>query len=289
MDLKRKYLLAGALWGLIVGYGAVAIATGLGVAFLFMVVYGEGRWGESTDVVLYTLGLAGLAAAVTMCMGVGHVLGRRAAALTDPEERSAEHRRANILLGTAVLALLVGAYQLRAQNVAMVDRQSRLEQLLESRHVVSDLLVSHRGDDKGLDVAVSARGTRAGAYSLELLVRDGRGRVLHSQREQLDAPGHEIHHRIPVEYPDLLRRIVERDHQGEDRGRHRELLVIVARLVPTLDRRELRGLPRHAAANYLAPDSPFHSERGVDFPFEFEFEDGSYRVLVRDELRLVRP
>lgn len=289
MDLKRKYLLAGALWGLIIGYGAVAIATGLGVAFLFMLVYGEGRWGESTDLVLYGLGLAGLVASMAICTGVGYLQGRKASTVTDAAEHDAEHRRANILLGAAILAMLMGAYQLRMQNVAMVNRQTHLEQLLESRHVVSDVHVSHRSDDKGFDVAVSARGARAGAYSLEVLVRDRHGRMLHSQRQQIDAPGHEVYRQIPIDYADLLRRIVARDHAGQERGEHRDLFALVVRLVPTLDRRELRTLPRHAAANYLAPDSPFYSERGVDFPLEFQFEGGAYRVVVRDELRPVRP
>jgi hypothetical protein len=289
MDLKRKYLLAGVLWGLVVGYGAVAIATGVGVAFLFMLVYGEGHWGESTDLVLYGLGLAGLVASMAICTGVGYLQGRKASAVTDAAERNAEHRRANILLGTALLAVLMGAYQLRAQNLAMVNRQAHLEQLLESRHVVSDVHASHRSDDKGFDVAVSASGARAGAYSLEVLVRDRHGRMLHSQRHQIDAPGHEIYRQIPVEYADLLRRIVERDHAGQERGEHRDLLTLVVRLVPTLDRRELRTLPRHAAANHLAPDSPFYSERGADFPLEFKFESGVYWVVVRDELHRVRP
>ncbi len=281
MDLKRKYLLVGALWGLIVGYGAIAIATGLGVAFLFLAVYGEGPWGENTDVVLYGLALLGLVASMVTCTGIGYLHGRRVAVLTEASERGLEHRRANILIGTAILATLLGAYQLRAQNVSMVNRQAHLEQLLESRHVVSDLGAIHRSDDRGFDLALTVRGERAGAYSLELLVRDGRGRMLHGQRHAIEVPDHDIYRVFPVDYADMLRRIVERDHPGRDRVYHRDVLIIRARLVPTLDRRELRALPRHAAANYLAPDSPFYSERHVDYPLEFHFEDGVYRVVVR--------
>jgi len=286
MELKRKYVLVGALWGVIVGYGAIAIATGLGVAFLFTLVYREGPWGENTGALLYGLGVAGFLGSVVLCTGMGYFFGRRAQRASGPEQAT-EHRRANVLLGTGLLAVLLGAYQLNAQNTATINRQGNLDRLIESRQIVSDLHAAHRGDGHGLDVAMSTRGERAGPYVVEVTVRDGRGRMLHSERHEIELPGHEGYRVFPVDYPDLLRRALERDHSGQETVHHRDLLTIAARLVPVLDRRELRGLPRHAASNYLAPDSPFFSRRETQYPIEFRFERGQYWVVVRGELQRV--
>ncbi len=286
MELKRKYVLVGAFWGVIVGYGAIAIVTGLGVAFLFTLVYGEGTWGESTGALLYGLGVTGFLGSVVLCTGVGYFFGLRAQRMPGPEQ-AAEHRRANILLGTGVLAVLMGAYQLNAQNTATINRQANLEQLIESRQAVADLHAAHRGDGRGLEVMMSTRGERAGPYVVEVTVRDGRGRMLHAGRHEIDLPEHEASRTFPVDYPDLLRRTLERDHPGQEAVHHRDVLTISARLVPVLDRRELRGLPRHAASNYLAPDSPFFSVRETRYPIEFHFERGQYWVVVRGELQRV--
>jgi hypothetical protein len=288
MDLAKKYLLAGLLWGILIGYGAVAIATGLGVAALYFLVYGDGPWGESTGALLYGLAIAGFFGAIVICGGVGYLFGRRMEAVMDAGEQALEHRRALILIGAAVAAAFAGGYQLYAQNAAMTVRQDYLEQLLESRQGVADVRARHRRDGEGIDIAVTTRGARAGTHSLELQVQDAQGRLLEHQRHDLELPDREAYRVYTVAYADLLPRVVPRENRDQDALDHREVLSVIARLVPVLEPRELRTLPRHAAANYLAPDSPFYSEGGVEHPVEFRFEGGRYWVAVEGELQPVR-
>ncbi|OOG25658.1 hypothetical protein B1C78_06005 [Thioalkalivibrio denitrificans] len=284
MDLVRKYLLVGLLWGIILGYGAVAIATGLGVTVLFLIVYGEGPWGEGTGTLLYGLAIAGFTAAVLICSTVGYLFGRRMQSLSlEASELAIEHRRAHILIATAIVAAFLGAYQLYAQHTALTVRQGYLEQMLDARQTVADVRATHRRDGRGIDIALITRGERAGMHALELLVRDSEDRLLERQRHELELPDREAYRVLTVDYADLIRAVVEREYRGQEPVVHRGTLSVIARLAPLLEPQELRTLPRHAATHYLAPDSPFYSERRFDYPIEFRFEEGRHWVVVEGE------
>jgi hypothetical protein len=259
MNLTRKYSLVGAMWGVILGYGAVAIATGLGVALLWL-LYRDGPWGDNTATILYSLGLFALVGSIVFCTVAGYTYGRRAAGLANAEQAS-EHRRAHVLIGSALLAAVLGGYTLHAQNSALMYRQAWLDQLLAQRHVISALQVRERADYQGLDVSVDARGEREGRYMLELQILDGSGNAVHEQREAVDAPAHDLHRIVSVEYSDVLQRGLEHGGRGQAAVAQRDMLTVLVRLTPILDRRELRGLPDHIAMHYQSPESEFHSER----------------------------
>lgn len=279
MNLRQKYLLVGVLWGVVIGFGSVAILTGLGVAFLFTLVYGDGPWAENTDRLLYTLALLGFVATILICAGAGYFLGRRLEQSATPSEYMLEQRRANMLAGAAVLVAVMGGYQLYAQHTALLKRQGYLEQLLDARHEISTLRIVPRADDRGLDLMLYVRGRRTGRYSLDLRVHDRAGRILFRQEYEIELPGHDLYRTFPLEYREPLPSLVEPNDGGQAVVRHGDTLMFEARLVPLLERRELHTLPHHSAANYLAADSPFHSRGQVKYPVRFELEEGRYRIF----------
>jgi hypothetical protein len=290
MNLVRKYTLVGAIWGLVIGYGAVAVATGLGVAFLWTLVYGDGRWADNTTTVLYGLALLALVGTLLLCTALGHAYGKWAERQPDAVRRG-EHRRAHLLLAAALVSSVLGGYQLYAQNTALAKRQAWLDELLVQRHVIAGMGVTERADHGALELRIDARGQRAGQYLLAVMVRDGQGRPVHQHRESLDAPGHEISRTVSIPYATVLQRVREFSARASTAAAAggRETLTIVARLTPVLDRRELRGLPRHAAMNYQAPDSPFHSEQQLVRELEYQVDGSDYWIASHGQWhRIVR-
>lgn len=278
MNLVRKYTLVGATWGLVIGYGAVAVATGLGVAFLWALVYGDGPWADNTSTVLYGLALLALLGTILFCAALGYAYGKWAER-QPMEERQGEHRRAVLLIAAAVVTAALGGYQLYAQNAALAKRQVWLDQLLAQRHVLADLRVSERPGHDALEVGIDARGQRAGRYVLAVTLHDARGRRVYEHGEALDAPAHEISHGVAIPYAAVLEGVSGPSARGRvPFNDGQAALMITVRLTPVLDRRELRVLPRHAAMNYQAPDSPFHSERQVSHVLEYHVEGNEYWV-----------
>jgi hypothetical protein len=279
MELSKKYAVVGALWGVIVGYGAVAVATGTGVAFLWLFIYGDGAWAENTMPLLYVVGGLAFALSVTACGAVGYYIGRLIETRAGASEQAAEHRRAHLAVGMAVVVMAVAAYQLNAQQTALENRQAWLDRTLEERHTVTGLQVYQRGDHRGLEVAVSTRGQREGTYVLELAVTDAVGRALFADRQEVQIHTNETRRLIFIDYPTLAQGLQERgpgarpvSHDGE--------LTFTARLTPVLNRRELRVLPEHAARNYQAYDSPFPSERTFTQPLVLQADGSEYWVEV---------
>jgi hypothetical protein len=290
MNLVRKYTLVGAIWGLVIGYGAVAVATGLGVAFLWTLVYGDGPWADNTTTVLYGLALVALVGTLLLCTALGHAYGKWADRQPDAARRG-EHRRAHLLLAAALVSSVLGGYQLYAQNTALAKRQAWLDELLVQRHVIDGMRVAERTDHGALELTIDTRGQRAGQYLLAVMVHDGQGRLLHQHRETLEAPGHEISRTIEIRYATVLQRVREFSARtsGSAAAGGRERLTIVARLTPVLERRELRALPRHAAMNYQAPDSPFHSEQQRVHQLEYQVEGSDYWIALHGQWhRIVR-
>lgn len=259
MSLTAKYALAGLLWGLILGYGMVAVTTGLGVAVLFTFVYGDGPWGEGAGGMLYGLAALGWTGSAVFCAGVGYVHGWRAQRTHQGRELQDEHRRAHLVAAAALLTAVLGGYQLYAYNAALTLRQDYLEGVLQARHEIRSLDVVGGGDARGLDVVISARGRREGRYVLEVSVSDERGRTLYTVHNELDAGAHDIHERVHVAYAAIVSAGAAGEGVGGGEGTSRLQLTLTARLTPLLAPRELRILPRHVAERYRAEDSPFHS------------------------------
>lgn len=278
MNLIRKYVLVGAVWGLALGYGAVAIATGLGVAFLWALVYGDGPWADNTSSVLYGLALLALAGSVVFCMALGYAYGKWAER-QPVEERRAEHRRAHLLIAAALVSAVLGGYQLYAQNAALVKRQAWLEDLLARRHELIDLRVSERSDHGVFAVTIEGRGARAGQYVLSVTLHDALVRQVYAHHEGLELPAHTVDRVVEIPYALVLERLNELGARGGVPSRRGSAtLTITARLTPVLDPRELRVLPRHVAMNYQAPDSPFHSERQVSRAIEYQVDGRDYWI-----------
>lgn len=290
MSLTTKYALAGLLWGLVLGYGVVAITTGLGVAVLFTLVYDKGPWGEGAGGVLYGLAALGWVGSAVFCAGVGYVHGwrvQRQGARGDGSSMRDEHRRAHLVAAAAVLTALLGGYQLYARNAALTLRQEYLEELLRERHAVRTMAVLERRDGFGLDVVVDASGRREGRYRLEVFVQDERGRTLHVVRTEFDAGTREIHERVPVPYEAIMP-MQDGDSPAGDvgDGARRLPLVLTVRLTPLLGTGELRVLPGHVARNYMAEDSPFHSIRQANHVLLWRAAGARRWIVGRDgELR----
>ncbi|HRP94769.1 MAG TPA: hypothetical protein PL143_00825 [Rhodocyclaceae bacterium] len=288
MKLIRKYVLVGAVWGLVLGYGAVAIATGLGVAFLWALVYGDGPWADNTSSLLYGLALLALVGTVLFCMAVGYTYGKWAERQA-VEERRAEHRRAHLLIAAALASAVLGGYQLHAQNAALVKRQAWLEELLVRRHELTDLRVSERPDHTAWAVAIEGRGTRAGQYVLSVTLHDALVRQVYEHREGFELPAHAIDRVVEIPYARVLERLDEFSARGGAAALGGSAtLTITARLTPVLTPRELRVLPRHVAINYQAPDSPFHSERQVSRAIEYRVDGRDYWIASQGQWHRVR-
>lgn len=291
MSLTTKYALVGLLWGLVLGFGAVVVTTGLGVAVLFTLVYGSGPWGDGTGSVLYGLAVLGWGGSAVFCTALGYVYGRRAQLAGAGGDLDGEHRRAHLLAAAAVLTALVGGYQLYARNAALTMRQDYLDEALQAIHRIDSVAVTESRDGRGLDIVVSADGRRAGRYALEVSLRDERGRTLQVVRDELDAGAYEIHHRVYVAYA----LIVPAGGLGGEGGgggalTRRLALTLSARLTPQLTPRELRTLPNHAARHYQADDSPFHSTFQVTHAVQWLAEGGRRWVVGRDgEMRELIP
>lgn len=259
MSLATKYALTGLLWGLVLGYGVVAITTGLGVAVLFTVVYGDGPWGDGVGDLLYGLAALGWIGSAVFCTGLGYVHGWRMQRMLKEDELRDEHHRAFLFAAAAVLAAVLGGYQLYANNSALTLRQNYLDEALQARYEIRSLQIVEDKNAQGLDVTVNAYGRRKGQYALELSVSDERGRMLYDTRNKLDVGLQEVHERIHIAYSTVMPVEVASEDAGDGVGLRRLQLTLVARLTPLLTQRELRTLPRHAAENYQAKDSPFHS------------------------------
>jgi hypothetical protein len=286
MDLGKKYALVGAFWGVVVGYGAIAVVTGLGVAFLWLFIYGDSSWPENTLPLLYAVGAVTFVATIGGCGAFGYFYGKRLAS-RDPAEVLAEHRRANAMAGLLVAAVAVGGYTLYAQDTAMRNQHAHLERLLAERHALAALSVYDRGDRRGMDVAVTARGQRTGSYVLVVTVSDGTGRELHTWHEQLALEPGESRRVELVRYRDLFDRMRELSATSE--AYYRGTLTVNAVLTPVLDVREARGLPRHVRQQHLAPDSPFHSTATRIHPVEVEARHGQYWLIQDAERHPVAP
>jgi hypothetical protein len=291
MSLTTKYALAGLLWGLVLGYGAVAVTTGLGVAVLFSLVYGEGVWGEGTGSLLYGLAALGWVGATVFCTVFGYVHGRRVELSRVGRDQGEEHRRALLLAAAAVLTAVVGGYQLYARNAALTIRQNYLDEALQALHRIESVMIGEDRSGHGLEVVVNADGRRAGRYALELSVRDERGRMLHVARDELEAGAHALSHNAYVAYGAIVPMDAGTGERGGTQPVTRRLsLTLTARLTPLLALRELRVLPQHVARNYQADDSPFHSTFQSDHAVQWLAAGGRRWVVARDgQLRELTP
>ncbi|MBI1907179.1 MAG: hypothetical protein HYS20_13255 [Rhodocyclales bacterium] len=291
MSLATKYALVGLLWGLVLGYGAVAVTTGLGVAVMFTLVHGAGPWGDDTGSVLYGLAVLGWGGSAVFCTVLGYVHGRRAQLVDAGGDQDGEHRRAHLLAAAAVLAAVLGGYQLYARNAALSMRQNYLDEALQARHQIDSVAVTEGRDGRGLEFVVSADGRRAGRYVLEVSVRDERGRTLHVARNELDAGAYELRHRAHVAYAVIVPTDAGVGEGGGAEPVARRLsLTLSARLTPQLTPRELRTLPSHAAQHYLADDSPFHSTFQMTHVVQWRNSGGRRWVVGRDgEVRELIP
>lgn len=278
MRLTTKYALVGGLWGLALGYGVAAMTTGLGVAFLWIVVYGDHPWGDNTASLLYLLAALAVLGSILFCAALGYRIGWKMER-SDAQRLAWEHHRANLAGAAAILVMVLGGYQLYAQDRAMSDRQAFLGQLLERSHKIHSVDVREEGV-AGMRLSWSASGARIGPYRLELSVLDERSRIWYRQEEQIVLDQLEIYRSQMIEYRELLGQMEWLREDGQ--AVQQTGFTMHLRLTPLLDRGEQRRMPRHAAEHYLADDSPFHSIQRMDFVVQSLSRDGQLWIVLRD-------
>ena len=205
MKFKNGYLLAGIFWALflapVAAYAIVALVSGM----LWIYVFGDNPWPAATDWVIPIIGLVVFLSVAACCIYVARRRGlqREAQADTDTPQ---EWRTIYLVAGVPLILIVISAFSLyqRAHHqaealVATQQRQADFIDLLNTRHIISDLVV-RRTNDGDFEASVSMSGEREGPYRLLWTVNSLiYGEILSGDMDNvnLDVEGNELAFRVP--------------------------------------------------------------------------------------------
>lgn len=287
MRVRGPFLLAGALWGLIlaacVGYATSAFVAG----FAWLYLFGDSAWPPwAEDLVLG----AGLTVAVGLFLAglwLGQHFARRAEAAPE-RERVRRRRGAWIAVSAAMAATLLGLAALSLANLRheraraqLGVRQAFYETLRNERQGFAEIASTAVPAERSLRIDIATEGIRGGRHRLTwVLVAPGYNAVLaEGSREDWLAPGgNEL--RVAVD----ATAIIGAYHRvalggGEVNVEVDETLRIELALTPLPEGDDLTTLPPEQRHNLEIGESDLTDRRAARVGLRFAIRDGDYRLL----------
>lgn len=285
MRALGPFVLAGLLWGLVLGvcagYAAGAVAAGASWLYLF----GDAPWPEWAGSLVLGTALAVALAGVVAGLWLGLRFARRAQAAPDGET---VRRRAWIAAAAAVLAILVGlaAVVLAAQRDARErgrsdSQRSFYEALHHESQRFTEIASSVVAAERALQIDCVTGGSRGGRHRLtwSLSAPAYNAVLAEGSREAWLAPGGNML-RVTVDAATAIRAY----HDvalggGEVDVEVEESLRLELTLTPLLNEEDSAALPAEQRHNLAIGASDLTDRRTVRVALRFAIRDGEYRLL----------
>jgi len=197
MSVRNPFVLAGALWGLVLGVCAGAAASGTTVAFAWLFMFGDSPWPAWAETAVLGVGLAVAVAVFLAILWLGVRFARRARAAPD-SEAALLRRQARIALVAGIVACLGGLAALGVAGIRdtreraqLDDQRAFYETLRADGQRITEVEATASPTDRSLRIVLVTDGRRGGHYRLNWsLVAPGYDAVLaKGVREDWLAPG----------------------------------------------------------------------------------------------------
>ncbi len=276
MNAKRLFIIAGAVWGVVLGLAGGFYAAGIAAGFAWLFLFGDNPWPDwSEGAILGTAAIVGLA-----ILAGSTALGWAAGQRYEQAGPARQARAGRAATGLILLAVLVGAGGVWsvARQQETIERQ-RQEQVVSGRNLAEMQAATHhltgididwRDGGAGGSATVQLDGTRAGAYRLEWQIRARafkKALLAGADRLNLAAGPASTTISIPAEaLVDGYRAMLS--HQNANIMVD-EPFAFEARLVPVLGAAEQAALPQGERRNLEQGWSTLIDEAEADFPVRF--------------------
>jgi len=287
MRVGNPFVLAGALWGLVLGACAGYAASAFVAGFAWLYLFGDATWPAWAANFILGAGLAVATAVVLAGLWLGVRFARRAKAAPEGE-RTRRQRRAWIsvlaaaLTAGAGLAVLAMAGLRDAHDRAQMEsRYAFYETLRSEGQRIAEVASTTAPSDRSLRVDVATEGVRGGRYRLDwVLVAPGYDAVLvRGTREDRLAPGGNTL-RVNIDAAEAIGAYREVALGGaEVNVEVDEKLRIELSLTPVLDGDDYAALPPDQQHNLKIGDSDLADHRAARIALRFAIRGGDYRLL----------
>lgn len=292
MRAPSPFLLAGVLWGLVLGLGAGYAASAAMAGFAWLYLFGDSPWPAWANGLVLGTGVAVALAVLLAGVGAGARLARRAqiaslhpAASAPPP---AQRRRAWLAVLAGLAALLVGLAVLAL--AAQRDERARARAAAgaaayETLRRDGQRIVEVAGETASaagrLDVALVTEGRRGGRHRLTwvLLASAYDAVLVQGLRETWLAPGANTL-RLELDATTVIGAYHEMALGGDPMNVEvEEMLKLELVLTPLLNDEALAALPAARRQNLEIEQSDLTDRRTVRLPLRFAIRPGEYRLL----------
>ena len=275
MNVRLLYLLASALWALVLAPLAVAAAVGVSAGIAWIYLFGDNPWPPLAQSVILVLGvLAGLLTAAA-AIWMGYRRGKGAHSLRNANAPTGWGRASALLAPPVLLALLVMSFfWIRERNyrqamTTAATQEAASADLVEATKKITGLSVTINPQDIGR-AAVRISGVRAGGYRLSWQIFPSTvNRTLVSGDRTLNlAPADE---EVPIMFAidDLRKRYQAIVLAGRGGALIDELFHLKVVLDPVLTEEERLKLPPGELRRLGTSESPLQSQQNETFPMRF--------------------
>jgi hypothetical protein len=275
VKLRRRYLIAGIAWALLIGPAAAFLLFGFAAGASWLWLFGDDPWPEATQWALPLIGITGGALAALTCMIVAYSYGRAQEARTQANART-ERRKVLVLAFTPLVLLFLFGLKIwresreYAQDMELAaQREAAFAALSGDRHRIADVTLDQSADDH-FRATIRITGERAGEYRLHWQVADtGFGAVLAAGNEVIRLQPGEVETEIVVTLDELARSYRTKVLHGNGGVLVEEPFRLEVSLVPIFSDAERGALPPGERRRLDAGESPLRSVKSTEFPVRF--------------------
>ena len=275
MKLRRRYLIAGIAWALLIGPAAAFLLFGFAAGASWLWLFGDDPWPEATQWALPLIAIVGGAVAAFICIFIAYNYGRTQESL--PQTNARTERGKVVVLTLTPLALLVlfglnvwrESREYAHEMEIATQREAAFAALSSASHRIAAVTMDQSADNR-FRATIRTKGQRAGEYRLTWRVADtGFGAALATGNEVIRLQPGDGKTEIVFTLDELARSYRAKVLHGGGSVLVDETFCLEVSLTPLFSETEREALPPGEQRRLDAGESPLRSLKSIKFPVRF--------------------